>query len=232
MPKRTFIKLEGPKRDPYSEGKKRKIKNYLLSPVTGAVLGRIFLKSIFGVYGVVIGGGVGLVSGIINEKERGMTKIPAFYSFHFDKDVMRVQQVRNIGTVEGNSPTTPNEWETLKRSGKRAVENWIDQNMKYKRCCIVLIGTDTASRPWVKYEIEKAWNDGKALLGIYIHNLKCPRAGASRKGQNPFDGFKFNDGRALSSVVPCYDPSSLSAYRDISNNMAGWISSAISNKAN
>lgn len=135
-----------------------------------------------------------------------MAKVPVFYSFHFDNDVMRVQQIRNIGSLDGNPPTSPNEWEKLKRTGNKAVENWIDQNMKYKRCIIVLIGSETASRPWVEHEIIKAWNDGKALLGIHIHNLKCPRNGISRKGKNPFDLIKFTDGRALSSVVPCYDP--------------------------
>ncbi len=115
-----------------------------------------------------------------------MAKIPVFYSFHFENDVMRVQQVRNIGSIEGNSPTTPNEWEQLKRTGKAAVENWINENMKYKRCVIVLIGTETYSRPWIKYEIEKAWNDGKALLGIYIHNLKCPRKWHFKKRQKSF----------------------------------------------
>lgn len=161
-----------------------------------------------------------------------MAKIPVFYSFHFDNDVMRVQQIRNIGSIDGNPPTTPNEWETLKRTGKKAVENWIDQNMKYKRCIIVLIGSETASRPWVEYEIIKAWNDGKALLGIHIHNLRCPRNGTSRKGKNPFDLIKFNDGRPMSSVVPCYDPNSLNAYQDIANNISSWIDHAIRNKIN
>ncbi|MEV3817897.1 TIR domain-containing protein [Aeromonas salmonicida] len=161
-----------------------------------------------------------------------MARIPVFYSFHFDNDVMRVQQIRNIGSLDGNPPTSPNEWETLKRTGKKAVENWIDQNMKYKRCIIVFIGSETASRPWVQYEIIKAWNDGKALLGIHIHNLKCPKSGTSRKGTNPFDLIKFNDGRAMSSLVPCYDPNSYNAYQDIASNISRWIELAIQNKAN
>lgn len=161
-----------------------------------------------------------------------MAKIPVFYSFHFDNDVMRVQQVRNIGSIEGNSPTTPNEWERLKRTGKSAVERWIDDNMKYKRCVIVLIGSETAGRPWVEYEIIKAWNDGKALLGIYIHNLRCPRTGTSRRGRNPFDDFTLDDGTRLSSVVSCYDPAAKNAYRDISQNIATWITLAVANKRN
>jgi len=161
-----------------------------------------------------------------------MARIPVFYSFHFDNDVMRVQQIRNIGILEGNSPASPNEWEQLKRTGKAAVERWIENNMKYKRCVIVLIGSDTANRPWVKYEIEKAWNDNRALLGIYIHNLKCPRNGISKKGKNPFDELQLVDGTMLSSLVPCYDPSPLNAYRDVANNIANWIHWAIRNKRN
>ena len=161
-----------------------------------------------------------------------MARIPVFYSFHFDNDVMRVQQIRNIGAIEGNSPTSPNEWEQLKRTGKRAVEQWIDNNMKYKRCVIVLIGSDTANRPWVKYEIEKAWNDGRALFGVHIHNLRCPRNGTSRKGRNPFGEFQLKNGTNLSRLVPCYDPNPANAYRDIADNIANWVNNAVAQKAN
>ncbi|ASC72001.1 uncharacterized protein XM38_029550 [Halomicronema hongdechloris C2206] len=161
-----------------------------------------------------------------------MAKIPVFYSFHFDNDVMRVQQIRNIGILEGNSPASPNDWERLKRTGETAVERWIEDNMKYKRCVIVLIGSDTANRPWVKYEIKKAWNDQRALLGIYIHNLKCPRNGFSKKGKNPFDELQLESGTKLSSLVTCYDPSPLNAYDEIAKNVENWIRWAIKNKQN
>ena len=159
-----------------------------------------------------------------------MAKKPVFYSFHFDNDVMRVQQIRNIGVIEGNQPASPNQWEQIQKSGKVAVQNWIEENMKYKRCVIVLVGAETANRPWVRYEIEKAWNDGKGLFGIYIHNLKCPRTGTCRKGANPFDTFKFDDGSKLSSVVNCYDPNPMYAYNDIASNIETWINTAISQR--
>lgn len=161
-----------------------------------------------------------------------MPRIPIFYSFHYGNDVMRVQQIRNIGAIEGNTPASPNEWERLRQTGKTAVERWIDNNMKYKRCVVVLIGSETAARPWVKYEIQKAWNDGRALLGIHIHNIRCARTGTSRKGRNPFDDFTFGNGSKLSSIVPCYDPNSHSAYRDVSSNISSWINHAIVNKQN
>ena len=208
--------------------KKTGFSNVMLPAVVGAILGNLIIP---GLGGIVLGSLAGAI-GTIPNKDKIMAKVPVFYSFHFDNDVMRVQQIRNIGSIEGNPPTTPNEWEQLKRTGKKAVEQWIDQNMKYKRCIIVLIGSETAGRPWVEHEIIKAWNDGKALLGIHIHNIKCPRNGTSRKGRNPFDLIKFDDGRKLSSVIPCYDPSSINSYRDISDNITNWIDLAIKNKAN
>ncbi len=39
-----------------------------------------------------------------------------FYSFYFDDDVMRVQQVRQMGVIEGDEPVSPNEWERIQRS--------------------------------------------------------------------------------------------------------------------
>lgn len=134
-------------------------------------------------------------------------KRQVFYSFHFDNDVMRVWQIRKMGAIEGNEPVAPNNWEQIKRS-EYAVKKWIDDNMKYKSCVIVLVGSETASRKWVDYEIRKAWNERKGLFGIYIHNLKDPITGTCRKGANPFDNVLMRNGQRLSSLVSCYDPNS------------------------
>ena len=42
--------------------------------------------------------------------------------------------------------------------------------MKRKTCVVVLIGAETADRPWVKHEIEEGWNDGKGVVGVYMSN--------------------------------------------------------------
>lgn len=160
-----------------------------------------------------------------------MARIPVFFSFHYADDVMRVQQIRNIGALEGNEPVSPNDWEQVKRGGDSSIKRWIDENLKYKRCVIVLVGAETANRPWVRYEIEKAWNDGKAIFGIHIHNLRCPRNGTTVKGKNPFDIFTFEDGRKLSSVVSCYDPGAYDTYNEIARNMTFWLNSAIAQRS-
>lgn len=159
-----------------------------------------------------------------------MARKPVFFSFHYGNDVMRVHQIRNIGALEGNTPVSANDWETVKRGGEASIKRWIDDNLKYKRCVIVLVGEDTSNRPWVKYEIEKAWNDKKPIFGIYIHNIKCARNGTSRKGKNPFDAFNFENGNKLSSVVKCYDPSSFETYNDIAKNMQSWVDAAVAQR--
>jgi hypothetical protein len=140
---------------------------------------------------------------------------------------MRVQQVRNIGAIEGNPPVSANDWETVRRGGEASIQRWIDENMKYKQCVIVLVGEETANRPWVRYEIEKAWSENRPMFGIHIHNFNCPRNGASRKGINPFETFQFENGEKLSTRVNCYDPSAYDAYNDVAKNMEHWVNLAI-----
>ncbi len=156
-----------------------------------------------------------------------MPKRSIFYSFHYDNDVFRVQQIRNIGALEENKPVSANEWETIKRGGSRAIEKWIDDTMKYRSCVVVLIGSETANRPWVKYEIQKAWKDGKGLFGIYIHNLNCMRTGKCYKGSNPFEQFTFTDARGNIKQIKCYNPTPSDAYNSIKYNLEDWIEQAL-----
>jgi hypothetical protein len=155
-----------------------------------------------------------------------MARESVFYSFHFDNDVFRVQQIRNMGVIEGDEPVSPNEWESVKGRGPAAIERWIDDNMKRKRCVVVLVGSETARRPWVRHEIIKAWNDNRGLVGIHIHNLKCPREGRCTKGANPFGTIKFKDGTPLSDFIDCHDPG-YDAYQNIEESLEDWVDAAI-----
>lgn len=99
----------------------------------------------------------GLRCGTHNKRKgRGQTMARrVFYSFHFDHDYWRVMQVRNIGAIEGQTILAPNEWEEVKRKGKASIQNWIDNNMSGRSCVVVLIGSETADREWVDYEIKR-----------------------------------------------------------------------------
>lgn len=159
-----------------------------------------------------------------------------FYSFHYEADSWRASQVRNIGTIEGNRPVSDNAWEQVKRGGDKAIQNWIDGQLKGRSCTIVLIGANTAGRKWINYEIKKSWNEGKGLLGIHIHNLRDRDGFQSAKGKNPFDGFTLgNSQQKLSSIVPVYDPpysDSKRVYNYIATHLAAWVEEAISIRKN
>lgn len=163
------------------------------------------------------------------EKLGGTMARKVFYSFHYKPDCWRAATVRNIGVIEGNRPATDNEWESIKKGGDAAIQRWIDEQLKGKSCAVVLIGSATAGRKWIKYEIRKAWSDGKGVVGIYIHNLKDKDGNQSTKGANPFEGITV-DGVKLSSVVKAYDPpfsTSTYVYDHIKQNLENWVEAAI-----
>jgi Thoeris protein ThsB, TIR-like domain len=159
-----------------------------------------------------------------------------FFSFHYKPDNWRASQVRNAGVVEGNRPVSDNEWEKITKGGDAAIESWIDGQLSGKSCAVVLIGSAAAGRKWIKYEIEKAWNDKKGVVGIYIHNLKDVSGNQSSKGRNPFEDFTMKrDNKTLSSIVKAYDPpysTSTYVYDHIKEKIDGWVEEAISIRNN
>jgi hypothetical protein len=155
-----------------------------------------------------------------------------FYSFHYKPDGWRVWQVRNMGVIEGSRLLTGNEWETIKCGGNQAIERWINEQMSGTSCLVVLIGQDTANRKWVNYEIKKAWNEGRGVLGLYINKLEDQYNRQSLKGNNPLDYIQLeNKSTQLSWFVKTYDPplyGSKNVYNYIRNNLTIWVEEAIS----
>lgn len=142
-----------------------------------------------------------------------------FYSFHFDNDNWRAGQVRNIGTVEGDKPVNGNKWEDVKNRSESTIKSWIDDNLKDKSYLVVLIGEKTSERKWVNYEINRAWELGKAVCGIYIHKLEDVFGRQSPKGKNPLAGY-----------MPIFESSYSSSkyvYDDIKSNIADLVEEAI-----
>lgn len=158
-----------------------------------------------------------------------------FFSFHYRPDIWRASQVRNIGALDGNSPVSDNNWEQVKRGGDTAIERWIEGQMKYRSCTVVLVGSNTAHRKWINYEIVKSWNDGMGVVGIHIHGLEDQNGSTSSKGKNPFDFISDRNGVLLSSIVKCYNPSGFNGtqcYAWISRYLANAVEDAISIRNN
>ncbi len=134
-------------------------------------------------------------------------KRQVFYSYHFKPDAWRVAIVRNIGSIEGNRPATDNDWTKVIASGDVAIKNWIEDQMKYRSCTVVLIGSQTANRKWVNHEIIESWNKGMGIVGIDIHGLLNQEGLTSYRGANPFDFITHGPtGKLLSTIVKRYEP--------------------------
>jgi hypothetical protein len=131
-----------------------------------------------------------------------------FFSFHYERDAWRAGQVRNSNVVSSEDRygfIDAADWESIKKKGDAAIEDWIDDQLKNTSVTVVLIGAETSSREWVQYEILKSWNRGNGLVGIRIHNIKDQDQKTDVPGAYPFDDFKLPDGTLLSSVVKTYD---------------------------
>ena len=153
------------------------------------------------------------------------TKHRVFFSFHYERDAGRVARIREHPSL----PLICNDWESMKMNSGYAIERWIDGQMEAAACTVVLIGGETATRDWIRYEIEKSWNDGKGLFGVYIHEIPDEDGRDSIRGANPFDNVMVG-GCALSRVVQLYDPhhaERLNACDYISHNIEQWIDEAI-----
>lgn len=150
-----------------------------------------------------------------------------FLSFHYKPDNWRVSQVRNMGAIEEQPLLAANEWEEIEKKGDKAIEDWIEKHMRDKQCLVVLVGEKTAGRPWVKYEIKKAWKDGKGVVGIRIHGLKDAAGNQAKIGGDPFAGLTVDGDPIVGVVHDTPYSTSKYVYDHIKDNIDDWVDAAI-----
>lgn len=160
-----------------------------------------------------------------------MTKRRVFFSFEYNKDNWRASQVRNMGKVNDSSTFSDNDWEEVKSKTETRIKEWINSQMAMRSCLVVLIGATTSGRKWIDYEIQKAYELKKGIVGIYIHGLKNQYGNQTTKGSNPFYQFYIGEeSKRLSNYVTCFDSSYKSStfvYDDIKENIEELIEDAI-----
>jgi hypothetical protein len=111
-----------------------------------------------------------------------------YFAFHYEDDIWRANQVRNSGLVFGARSVgfaDRSLWEKAKTRGHGALEKLILDGLDGTSATVVLIGEDTADRPWVKFEMQESYDRNNALVGVRIHHLADQRGYASRKGRIP-----------------------------------------------
>jgi MTH538 TIR-like domain (DUF1863) len=154
-----------------------------------------------------------------------------FFSFHYKPDCWRAAQVKNSWVTQDRKAAgffNSVEWEEVKRKQDSEIEKWIDQQLTGTSVTVVLIGSKTAGRKWINYEIGSSHKRGNGLLGIYIHQKKNSQGLTGPKGKNPFDDwFVTRNGQKVrfSEIYPTYDWVDNDGY----SNMGSWIEKAAVN---
>jgi hypothetical protein len=148
-----------------------------------------------------------------------------FFSFHYERDVWRAGQVRNCNLLPSEDQLgfiDSVEWESIRRQGNDAIKEWIDDQLQRTSVTVVLIGAETAFRPWVQHEILRSWNRGNGVVGVRIHNIKDQEKATDMLGPDPFYQFTLPDGTRLSNVCKIYDW----VAEDGRNNLGQWCERA------
>ncbi|MBC8555404.1 MAG: TIR domain-containing protein [Candidatus Brocadiales bacterium] len=95
-----------------------------------------------------------------------------FFSFYY-ADIMNANIVRNSGQFKPTADTgfyDASLWESARTRGDAAIQRLIDNGLSNTSVTCFLIGEQTHSRKWCKYELKKTLDDKKGILGILLPN--------------------------------------------------------------
>lgn len=114
-----------------------------------------------------------------------------FFSFHY-QDVIdfRANVVRNHWMTKPDREEAgyfdASVWENARRQGDIALKRLINGGLENTSNTCVLIGSQTYSRPWVRYEILKSFRRGNHLFGVHINGIKSKDGSTKAPGPSPF----------------------------------------------
>jgi len=127
-----------------------------------------------------------------------------FFSFHYQRDIHRVQVVKQHHMTKGTYTAAGffdgSLEEKSKREGDGAVKALIDRGLNGASVTCVLMGAETYQRRWVDYEVLKSVELGMGVFGIRIHNIpdmtksSSTSQGKDSPGSNVFEflGYRYN----------------------------------------
>ena len=133
------------------------------------------------------------MSGLFGTPAPIVNKRRVFFSFHYQNDIWRVNQVRQswrrqheaqreaLGFYDGSI------WETARRTGPESLKALIRDGIANTSVTCVLVGEQTFQRRWVRYELARSIIKGNGLLAVKIHLMGDQQGYASYEGPNPLD---------------------------------------------
>ena len=153
-----------------------------------------------------------------------------YFAFHYQNDISRVNVVRNSWLTHKDRESAgffdASLWEKARKTGDNGIQRMIKDGLDGTSVTAFLLGSETARRPWVRYELEQSYQRGNGMLAIYIHGIKNLQGFISRPGENIFSTFWATDGqgrqRYLSETYPVYDWVLNAGY----TNLGDWVEQA------
>lgn len=116
-----------------------------------------------------------------------------FFSFHYQNDIWRVNQVRNSWRYQKEDRRFADGfydasiWESSQRKGVDSLKALIREGIKNSSVTAILVGANTYQRRWVRYEIARSVIKGNGLLAVQVHQMRDRQRYVSNEGPNPLD---------------------------------------------
>lgn len=134
-----------------------------------------------------------------------------FFSFHYQNDIWRVNQIRSIPNITGCAAAGFQDasiWEDAKRKGDAAVKALINKGLENTSVTVVCVGSKTAGRKYINYEIDQSIARGNGIIAVQIHHLKdqygyvdSPGAIPSKITSKGYNAYKYIDHDHLSRWI-------------------------------
>ncbi len=134
-----------------------------------------------------------------------------FFSFHYQRDIWRVNQIRNIPNVTGCAAAGFQDgsiWEEAKKKGDAAIKALINEGLKNTTVTVVCVGSKTAGRKYINYEIEQSIARGNGVVAVQIHHMKDSTGNIDSAGaipakieSNGYKAYKYVDHEKLGEWI-------------------------------
>jgi len=106
-----------------------------------------------------------------------------FFSFKYE-DVSRAMIVRNSWVVQGKTSAgfiDSTDFEEVKKKGDKAIQTWIDNQLKGTSVTVVLVGEKTCNSKWVQYEIDASTERGNGIIAIDVSKINDLQGNQSKR---------------------------------------------------
>lgn len=105
-----------------------------------------------------------------------MDKTHNIFISHYGKDDKHVQSLKERLKGQGYNIRNFSVDSTNHKDGRKpsrpVIERLLRMRINWSSTFICLVGPKTHTREWVNYEIEKAVEQGKRIIGVYTHGSK------------------------------------------------------------